>query len=159
MFQGFKSDIGSFWDQKKIMIFSPKNRWKCQKTGVQIGKKIGKKMGNDDLFLIFSNFCYNCTFYMRSKYVGGMVWQFLSRVHPVYAPKRYKHSIFRFGRILAFLAKKIFCVKCALCVQILSDHSRIWKPNTWWVFWSTFHPSKKLENFSEILLEKLKIFG
>ena len=36
-------------------------------------KKIAKKLGNDDLFLIFYNFCCNCTFYMRSKYVGGMV--------------------------------------------------------------------------------------
>ncbi len=41
--------------------------------GKKMGKKIGKKLGNGDLFFIFYNFCCNCTFYMRSKYVGGMV--------------------------------------------------------------------------------------
>jgi len=42
-----------------------------------------------------------------------------ARARQVYAPKRHKHPISGFGRILAFLEKKIFCVKCALCVQIL----------------------------------------
>ncbi len=63
-----------------------------------MGKKNGKKLGNDDRFLIFYNFCCNCTFYMRSKYVGGMVWQFCipraraKYVHPKGTSRRHRSN-------------------------------------------------------------------
>ena len=105
-----------------------------------MGKKIGKKLGNDDLFLIFYNFCCNSTFYMRSEYVGGTVL-YPARARQVYAPKRHKHPIFRFGRILAFFAKNILRQMCLMCANTWRARG-IWKFNTWWVFDRYFIPPK-----------------
>ena len=49
-----------------------------------------------------------------------------ARARQVYAPKRHKHPIFGFGRILAFLAKNILRQMCLMCADTYSsDRSRI----------------------------------
>ncbi len=40
-----------------------------------------------------------------------------ARARQVYAPKRHKHPIFGFGRILAFLAKNILRQMCLMCAN------------------------------------------
>ncbi len=40
-----------------------------------------------------------------------------ARARPVYAPKRHKHPIFGFGRILAFLEKYILRQICLMCAD------------------------------------------
>ena len=134
MFQGFKSDIESFWDQKKIMIFSP-NRWKCQKTG---GKKWVKKLVKNWEMMTYFWFFITFVVIVRFIWERNMLRYGMTVLHPACAPsictQKAQTPNLRIWSYFSIFGKKIFCVKCALCVQILSDRSRIWKPNTWWVF-------------------------
>ncbi len=116
-------------------------------------------MGNDDLFLIFYNFCCNCTFYMRSKYVGGMVWQFfIKHARSVYAPKTHKHPIFKFGRILAFLAKKYFASNVPYVCRYLAITLGYESPTPDEFFDRHFTPSKNSKIF-DFFVEKSEILG
>ena len=65
-----------------------------------------------------------------------------ARAHQVYAPKRHKHPIFGFGRILAFLVKKYFASNVPYVCKYLACARGIWKFNTWWVFDRYFIPPK-----------------
>ena len=161
MFHGFKSNIGSFWDQKKIQFFFPKNRWKCQKTG---SKKWVKKMVKN--WEMMTDFWFFITFVVIVRFIWDRnmleLWygSFASRARtPSMCTQKAQTPNFRIWSYFSIFGKKIFCLKCALCVQILGVRAQDMKAQHLVSLWSIFHPSKKFENFSEILLKKLKIFG
>ncbi len=108
-----------------------------------MGKKKGKKLGNDDRFLIFYNFCCNCTFYMRLEYVGGMVWQFcVPRAHAQYVHPKGTKPNFRIWSYFSIFGKKYFAPNVPYVCKYLTCARGIWKFNTWWVFDRYFIPPK-----------------
>ena len=77
------------------------------------------------------------------------------RARQVCAPKRHKHPILGFGRILAFLAKKNFRQMYLGYLVIILGYESL-TPVESVIDISSL--KAKLGNFSDILLEKLKMF-
>ena len=91
-----------------------------------MGKKNGKKLGNDDRFFIFYNFCCNFTFYMRSKYVGGMVWQFcIPRAHAKYVHPKGTNA--QFSDLVAFWHFFIELLEMVEYSRMCSWRKLLWK--------------------------------